>query len=151
MVLLNENVLDDIQENKMGAEDPENDSLMLESAIIQSHSADEIKSILEGTELDTAIYNEKLLSERTIVRLDKYAKKNRFKMQAVLAIAKEKNDKLFKKLITVWKMRKMLEHKLEQKYGTLAERRAREMMKKAKSSQSPSVRKAAAFVGKKTM
>jgi hypothetical protein len=150
MIFLNESNLVE-QENNMGVEDPENDSLMLESAILQSHSADEIRSLLESTELDTAIYNEKLLSEKTIVRLDKYAKKNRFKMQAVLAIAKEKNDKLFKKLVTVWKMRKMLEHKLEQKYGAMAERRAKEMMKKSKSSQSGAVRKAASFIGKKTM
>lgn len=152
MIFLNEEVLDHDLENNFGVEDPENDSLMLESAILQSHSADEIKAILEGGgDLDTAIYNEGILSEKTIIRMDKYAKKNRYKMQAVLAIAKEKNDKLFKKLVTVWKMRRMLEKKLEQKYGTLAEKRAKEMMKKAKSSKSAPVRKAASFIGKKTM
>lgn len=150
MIFLNESMLDN-QENTMGVEDPENDSLMLESAILQSHSADEIKELLEGTELDTAIYNEGILSEKTIVRMDKYAKKNRYKSQAVLAIAKEKNDKLFKKLVTVWKMRKMLERKLEQKYGTQAEKRAKDMMKKAKSSKSAPVRKAASTIAKKTM
>lgn len=150
MILLNENNLIEQDENIMGVEDPENDSLMLECAILESHSAEEIRSLLEGTSLDNAIYNERLLSEKTIVRMDKHAKKNRYKMQAVLAIAKEKNDKLFKKLVTVWKMRKMLERKLAQKYGTAAERRAKEMIKKAKASKSAPVRKAASFAEKKS-
>ncbi len=151
MLFLDEEFLEqDIETDDatIAEEEKDNDSMIVESAILQSHSYSEIKELLESNRLDDAIYNEGILSEKTIVRMDKYAKKNRYKMQAVLAIAKEKNDKLFKKLVTVWKMRRMLEGKLEKKYGALAEKRAKEMMKKAKKSKSEPVRKAAALIGK---
>lgn len=143
MLILNENLLDDEQDDPMGAEDPENDSLIIESAIVQSHTPEEIEEMLDNGELDTAIYDEGILSEKTIIRMDKVGKKNRAKKQAIYAIAKEKNDKHYRRLVTVWKMRRMLEAKLEKKYGQRAEKRAKEMMKLARSSKSKPVRKAA--------
>jgi len=69
----------------------EGDSLVLESII-----DDEIE---EGTQLNESdiyeLFNEGLLLERSIVRLDKYAKKNLRIKKTAIVIAKEKKSKYF--------------------------------------------------------
>lgn len=113
-------------------EDPETDALIVEAMLKEALGT--------GEELETFLSEEAhmyvkmgLLSERSIVRLDKAAKLTKYESQAVLAIAKEKGDRDFKKLKTVYKMRKVLLDKLEKKYYNEAKRRAKDMMKKSKS------------------
>jgi len=69
----------------------EGDSLVLEAII-----DDEIE---EGTQLNESdiyeLFNEGLLLERSIVRLDKYAKKNLRIKKTAIVIAKEKKSKYF--------------------------------------------------------
>jgi hypothetical protein len=64
-----------------------------------------------------------ILSERTIVKMDKFANKNRDLKKAVLVIAREKNDPAFKKLVVVYKMKKKLIGILVKKYGSQAKAR----------------------------
>lgn len=112
----------------------ENDELIAEELIKECLNCEELSEFLQNkTEID-ALINQGILSERSIVRLDKYAKLNRYESQAVLAIAREKNDRDFKKLLTIWKMRKFLLNKLNKKYGPQAKTRARQNMKKVKKT-----------------
>ncbi|MNT62767.1 hypothetical protein D3C72_2005220 [compost metagenome] len=86
--------------------------------------------------------------EKSIVRLDKKARLNHAQRMAVFQIAGEKNDPLFKKLLTVWRMERNLEDKLNRKYNSEALRRARNTVRKASNSKSGIVKKAAANVQK---
>lgn len=103
---------------------------------------DEVAIIKESTDGDIAI-DEGYMTERSIVRLDKPAKKTQLIKICVLAIAKEKKDPLYKKLHTVWKLERSLEAKLFEKYGNQAKQRAQKYIQNAKKSKSATVKKAA--------
>ena len=116
-------------------------ALIIECAILDTFSNEEIESLTENTyDLGKAI-NEDILVERSIVRLDKEAKKNRAFKMAVFQVAKEKNDRDFKKLMTLWKLERFLEEKLTKRYFAQAKQLAKETMKKAKNSKSKSIAK----------
>ncbi len=110
--------------------------LDMEAALIESCSNDELLELLEeGTVLNTMVA-EGVLTEASIVRLDKHAKRNRMFMQSVFVLAREANDKDYKKLLTVLKMRNVLEKKLVKKFGPKAERRVKELIKEKRKVQS---------------
>lgn len=71
------------------------------------------------------LISEQLLSERSIVRLDKFAKRSLAEKKAVIVLAREANDPLYRKLVTVYKMKKKLISKLVMKYGSRAKSRVR--------------------------
>lgn len=117
-------------------------SLIIECAILDAFSNEEIESVTENTyDLGKAV-NEDILVERSIVRLDKEAKKSRAYKMAIFQVAKEKKDRDFKKLMTLWKLERFIEDKLEKRYAAQAKQLAKESMKKAKSSKSKIVGKA---------
>ena len=117
-------------------------ALIIECAILDAFSNEEIESVTENTyDLGKAV-NEDILVERSIVRLDKEAKKSRAYKMAIFQVAKEKKDRDFKKLMTLWKLERFIEEKLEKRYAAQAKQLAKESMKKAKSSKSKIVGKA---------
>ena len=117
-------------------------ALIIECAILDAFSNEEIESVTENTyDLGKAV-NEDILVERSIVRLDKEAKKSRAYKMAIFQVAKEKKDRDFKKLMTLWKLERFIEDKLEKRYAAQAKQLAKESMKKAKSTKSKVVGKA---------
>ena len=116
-------------------------ALIIECAILDTFSNEEIESLTENTyDLGKAI-NEDILVERSIVRLDKEAKKNKAYKMAIFQIAKEKGDRDFKKLMTLWKLERFIEEKLTKRYFAPAKAKAKEAMKKAKNTKSKVVAK----------
>ena len=117
-------------------------ALIIECAILDTFSNEEIESLTENTyDLGKAI-NEDILVERSIVRLDKEAKKNKAYKMAIFQVAKEKNDRDFRKLLTLWKLERFIESKLEKRYGAQAKQLAKQAMKKSKNTKSKAVGKA---------
>lgn len=83
-----------------------------------------------------------ILTERSIVKLDKKAKLSRAFKAAVFTIAREKKDRDFKKLLTLWRMERVLETKLIKRYKTEAAKRAKQSVAKVnRAASSPSGRK----------
>jgi len=105
--------------------DPENDVLISEAILQDELTEEELSEFLQSPEYDEAVALG-MLSEKTIVRFDKTAKLSRAESQAILAIAREKGDRDFKKLITIWKVRKHLLDKLTKKYRGQAASRVRQ-------------------------
>ncbi len=120
-------------------------SMIIEAAIMDTFTNEEIEDLLENNayDLDKAC-NEGILCERTIVRLDKHAKKSKAEKMAEFQIAKEKNDRDFKKLMTIWKLERFLEEKIHKRYGAQAKTLAKQKMKAARNSKSKIVGKATA-------
>ena len=117
-------------------------ALIIECAILDTFSSEEIESLTENTyDLGKAI-NEDILVERSIVRLDKEAKRNKAYKMAIFQVAKEKNDRDFRKLLTLWKLERFIEAKLEKRYGAQAKQLAKQAMKKSKNTKSKAVGKA---------
>lgn len=121
----------------------EDQALIMEAAIIDIASNEELTAFLENkTEVDAAL-SEEVLLERTIVKLDKKAKLNKAQKMAIFQIAKEKKDPKFKKLLTIWRIERHLEEYLEQRYGNEALRRAKKTAMNAKKSKSNLIKKVA--------
>lgn len=98
-------------------------------------SEEEIKEFTESADCDIA-EAEGFLTERTIVKFDKNAKKSQLYEVAVFACAREKNDPLYRKLETVWKMERILKAKLRKKYNAPAQKKVKEYLARAKKSKS---------------
>ena len=109
---------------------------------------DEIAVLKESIDADI-LCTESYLNERTIVKLDKGAKRKQLIKVASLTIAKEKKDPLYKKLMTVWKMERALEAKIYAKYEAQSKQRANKYLKNAKNSKSPLLKKAVSKITKK--
>ena len=105
--------------------------LLIESV----YSMEEIEEFVESVESDIAV-GEGLLTERTIVKFDKNAKRAQLYETAVAAVARAKNDPLYKKLQTVYKLERILKAKLRKKYNAEANRKVKEWMARAKKSKS---------------
>ena len=119
-------------------------ALIIECAILDVFSNEELESLTENTyDLGKAV-NEDILVERSIIRLDKEAKKNRAYKMAIFQCAKEKGDRDFKKLLTIWKLERFLEGKLEKRYAAQAKQLAKKAIAKAKATKSKVVGKAVA-------
>lgn len=107
------------------------DILITESMIIECMAPDQIAEAMTGGIFDKMV-KDGILNEKSIVKLDKVAKRDRATMQAVYIIASEKGDRDFKKLLTVQKMRKALKNRLIKKYWTQAQQRTRKAGQAAK-------------------
>ncbi|MDD3172160.1 MAG: hypothetical protein PHF63_00575 [Herbinix sp.] len=143
---------------KDALEDNMNEDISLESAglitsaiLMESLSADEIDMFVNDASLVEAAINEQIVTEKTIVRLDKSAKLNRAFKSALFTVAKEKKDPLYKKLVKVWKMERFLEAKIEKKYQAEATRRAKIMVKNLKKSKVKTIAKAGVNAASKTI
>ena len=95
----------------------------------------DMKEFVEGVDADIAVA-EGFLTERTIVRFDKNAKKAQLYEVAVRAVAREKNDPLYRKLETLEKMKRIIEAKLRKKYDAPARKKVKEYIDRAKKSKS---------------
>jgi len=133
--------------NKNGKQDnytedltPDSLSLITECMLKDELSKEELEAFLEdSSEINSAMKDEVLL-EKTIVRMDKYAKLNRGQKIAVFTIAREKKDPKFKKLLTIWRIERFLEAELMKKYGNEGMRRAKAAMNKSRTSTSKIVK-----------
>lgn len=91
----------------------------------------EADSLLEGVLPEDAV-----VMEKTIVKMDKQAKKQRAYKLAILQCAKDDDNQDYKKLETLWKMDKYLMRRLEKKYAQKARSRMKQTSKKANSNTS---------------
>ena len=108
--------------------------------IAQESTSEEYDTFIESTDCDLAV-KDAFMTERTIVRFDKYARTNQLQKIAEFSIAKARKDPDYKRLRNVvWPLEKKLEARLHQKYGTMALPIARKMLQKAKNSKSKTVR-----------
>ena len=98
-------------------------------------SEEEMKEFTESIDYQLALH-EGLVTERTIVRFDKQAKKAQLYETAVRVCAREAGDPLYKKLMTVEKIKRTIEAKLRRKYNAPASRRVKEWLKRASKSKS---------------
>jgi hypothetical protein len=118
------------------------DSFNNEPIVNETLEGDQLimEAILEdaGVELSESeaydLISEQILSERSIVRLDKMAKRSLSEKKAVIVIAREKNDADYRKLVKVYKAKKMLIAKLVRKYGNQAKSRVRKNLGNKKVS-----------------
>ena len=108
----------------------ESSQLILEAAIQEFATPDELKEILESHSTVNDLLEMDAVSEKTLVRLDKNARISQTQKMAMFTIARERNDPDFKKLLTVWRMERNLETKLHRKYGNEAMRRAKVIVQK---------------------
>lgn len=118
-------------------------SCIIGAAMCESLSPEEVEEFVSDYKATSAAVTEGVLMERTIVRLDKKARLQSYYKAAIFTIAKENNDRDFKKLLTIWKTERALEAKLEKKYKNEAMRRAKQAMKDAKKSKVPIINKVA--------
>ena len=102
------------------------ESIIMESLIqeagVQNFSEEELY----------ALYECGLLSERSIVRLDKNAHRSRAEKKAALQLAKQNNDPLYKKLAWVYRMKKKLVDAITAKYSMKAKAQVRKFKYTAK-------------------
>lgn len=143
MLFDNRGVMESQHSDELSAEAQ---SLIMEAAITESVSEEELTAFLESNIEVNAAINDNILLERTIVRLDKKAKLTRAQKMAVFTIAKERNDPQLKKLLTVWRMEKYLEGILLKKYGNEALRRARKAVRNSSNSKSKMMKTVASRV-----
>lgn len=101
-----------------------------ESAIMAFLTEDEQETLLESHIEIAALINGEVVNEKTLVRMDKKARISQVQKMAVFTIAREKNDPIFKKLLTVWRIERSLEEKLFNKYGSEGMRRAKSTVQK---------------------
>ena len=119
-------------ENNYETEEMSNESLALitEAAMLDALTEEELDAFLESSSDVNAMLRQEVLMEKSIVRLDKKAKLSRAHKMAIFTMAKEKNDRDYKKLITIWRMERVLEAKLYKKYSNQAMSRAKASLKK---------------------
>lgn len=114
---------------------------LLAAALEDACSEDELDELSEGVR-SGEITNLTPVEERSIVKLDKKAKKQKLYKMALYQVAKDANDPYYAKLVTCWQAERMLDDKLEKKYRMKAIARMKEMMKEAKNSKNDKVKKA---------
>lgn len=85
----------------------------------------------DGSLMEGVLPDDMPIMEKTIVRLDKNAKKQRAYKLAILQCAKDDDSKDYKKLETIWRMEKFLFRKLEKKYAPRAKSRMKQTAAKA--------------------
>lgn len=123
--------------------DLEDEVALMEAVLMDGLSSEELEAFLESAdEVNDAIEGEVLL-ERSIVKLDKFAKLSRAKRIAIYNIARRKKDPKMKKLVTLWKMEARIQKYLIKKYGNEAGKEAKHMVNKKSITNSKSVKKAA--------
>lgn len=95
----------------------------------------EFTEFVNSDEFDT-LRDEGFMTERTIVKFDKHARKAQLYEVAIRACAMEHHDPLWRKLETVYKMERILKAKLRIKYHAQASRKVKEYLRKAQKSKS---------------
>ena len=125
-----------------GMESVRETSMMVEALILEHSTPEELREFLSNSsETKDAIKNE-ILTERTIVRLDKKARFSRGLKMECFAIAKKKKDPKFLKLLTIWRMERMLEEYIVKKYSNQARPIAKANLNKIPAARSAIIKKA---------
>ena len=75
--------------------------VITEAAILEGLSAEEAGAVSEDAQLCQDLIKQDIVTERTIVRMDKKAKLSRAFRTSVFTIARRKKDVKFKKLLTI--------------------------------------------------
>jgi len=99
--------------------------LISEAILCEQLTNEEIQELTESRDASKDLVEMGIVQERSIVRLDKKAKISRATMTAIFTIAKEKNDRDYKKLVTLWRLERVQEAKLRRKYYAMALKRAK--------------------------
>lgn len=128
----------------LGVEMPSNDVALAEAFLESELTSDEMVMLCESANEQGILINEAILSEKSVVRMDKAAKKKRLFIQSVIVVAREKGDRDFNKLLRVWKMRRFLLNRMMKRHASAAKQRADRLMRGLSSSGSKTVRKAVA-------
>lgn len=108
-----------------------------------------VEAIIDDSDADLSesdfsqLISESLLSERSIIKLDKNAKKALATKKAAIVIAKENDDPMYKKLAMVYKLKKKLVANIMKKYGNKADARVRKNKASMKGSSNEAIRKVA--------
>jgi hypothetical protein len=121
-MLFNNKGIEDVNTDELSLEAM---SMIIEATIQDTMNPEEIMAFVENSEEVKEAIRLGIVTEKTIVRLDKYAKLSRAQKIAVFNVAKEKKDPLFRRLLTVWRLERFLEAKLMRKYGNEGLRRAK--------------------------
>lgn len=100
----------------------------------------ECREFVESADCDMAIA-EGFVTERTIIKFDKNAKKAQLYEVAIAAVAREKKDPLYKKLQTAYRIERTIKAKLRKKYHAAAMRKVKEYLNRAKKSKSGIIHK----------
>ena len=103
--------------------------------LISSMEDNDIKEFVNGVD-GTIAETEGFLTEKTIVRFDKNARKEQLYEVAIRSCARAHKDPLYYKLETVYRMERILKAKLRRKYNSEANRKVKEYLAKAKKSKS---------------
>ena len=101
----------------------------------ESMTEEEFEEFVNSDDFDMLV-NEGFMTERTIVKFDKNARKAQLKEVAVRACAMEHHDPLWKKLNLVYKLERTLKAKLRVKYNNQANRKVKEYLRRARKSKS---------------
>lgn len=104
--------------------------------ILESYGEEGVDEVLGDDDDDDAVSESvngpvDAVMERTIVKLDKRAKKNKAYKTALYTVARDADDRDYKQLVTLWKMEKFLTRKIEKKYANKARARMKEMKRAA--------------------
>ena len=111
----------------------EDTQLVAEAMLIDALSNEELHELTEAADVCNDLTSMGIVTEKTIVRLDKKAKISRAYKTAVFTVAREKKDRDFKRLVTIWRMERTLEAKLMKKYHAEAMKRAKVAVAKLNS------------------
>ena len=125
-------------------ENADNNIILAECLFMDNLTSQELSELCEDANEMANLINEGILQEKTIVKLDKNAKRSRAEAQAELIIAKERKDRDLNKLVRVWQMRNQLLEKIHRKYGSQARTRAKEIMRNTGKSKTRTGKKVAA-------
>jgi hypothetical protein len=112
-------------------------------------SPEEVDEFTESVDADILVA-EGYLTEKTIVKMDKKAKRAQLYEVALYKVAREHNDKNYWKLQTVYKMERQLKAKLRARYHSEANRKVKEYLARAQKSKSGILSKIATKLKKKT-
>lgn len=113
---------------------------LLTAALEDACSDEELEELSES--VNTGGVTLTPVEERSIVKLDKKAKKQKLYRLALYQVAKDANDPFYEKLVTCWEAERMLEDRIEKKYHVKAVARMKEMIKASKDSKHPKIKKA---------
>lgn len=110
--------LDDVDEKELDAAD---ESTLAYAALLDLASPAEISEIAESYEEQSNLSSTfGVAMEKNIVRLDRKARYNHLSVQAAFNLARANNDPNMKKLMKLWAMEKVLEKKIQDRWGMKA-------------------------------
>lgn len=114
-------------------------TLITEAVLLEGLSSEEAASICEDTRFTDELIRSDIVTEKTIIKLDKKAKLKGATRTAVYTIARQRKDPKFKKLLTLWRMESQIEKELYKKYHNEALLKAKKSLSSKSTSSLPSV------------